>query len=182
MVTLYWFEFTDNLAVSIGGWKRENFQAGDRVVVTQQDYLMLLRLGCVLVWTAELTFKDVESLLVSPEEKAKEAEKASRATQKAQKEAAKKAQALADAQWALDTANATVTAANEKVVKATEAKEAAQKDVETATAENADEARMSWVNKVLEEKSAELENAQKEAESAKTQLETAQKAFDELAK
>lgn len=65
---------------------------------------------------------------------------------------------------------------------AQEAKDAAAKDVETATAEKADEARMSGVNKVLEEKSGELEVAQKEASTAQTALESAQTAFDEASK
>ncbi len=98
MVTLYAFEFADNLAVSIGGGKRQNFAAGDNVVVTQADYLMLLRLGCVLLGTAELSFKDIESFIVSPQEKAKEAQKADKSAQKAAKEAEKKAQKVADAQ------------------------------------------------------------------------------------
>lgn len=98
MITVYAFEFADNLAVSIGGRRRENFEAGDQVVVTQSDYLMLLRLGCVLLGTAELTFKDVEAFIVSPDEKEKEAKKADKAAQKAAKDAEKKAQALKDAE------------------------------------------------------------------------------------
>lgn len=45
MVTLYAFKFTENLTVSIGGKKREDFKKGKKIVVSFSDYLPLLRLG-----------------------------------------------------------------------------------------------------------------------------------------
>lgn len=45
MVTLYAFKFTENLTVSIGGNKREDFKKGQKVIVSFSDYLPLLRLG-----------------------------------------------------------------------------------------------------------------------------------------
>lgn len=45
MVTLYAFKFKENLTVSIGGKKRQDFKKGAKIIVTYSDYLSLLRLG-----------------------------------------------------------------------------------------------------------------------------------------
>jgi len=102
MVTLYAFKFTENLTVSIGGNKREDFKKNQKVIVSFSDYLPLLRLGLEFLWEVTLSFKDVEKLLVSPEDKEAEAKKAAEA-------AAKEAEKAA-AEEALKTANDAVEA------------------------------------------------------------------------
>lgn len=52
-------EFTSNVAVAINGNKRENFEAGDKVIVSRGEYLSLLRLGATLISEKELTYSDV---------------------------------------------------------------------------------------------------------------------------
>jgi len=79
MVTLYAFKFNENLTVSIGGQKRQDFKKGAKIIVTYSDYLPLLRMGLTFLWEAVLTLKDVEKLIVSPEDKEAEDKKAAEA-------------------------------------------------------------------------------------------------------
>jgi hypothetical protein len=71
MVKVYAMEFNSNLAVGINGNKRANFETGDIVVVTRDEYISLLKLGCSLVGEKEVTYDDVKGSLVTPEEKQK---------------------------------------------------------------------------------------------------------------
>lgn len=100
MVQLYALEFNSNLAVPINGRKRQEFKKGDKVLVTRDEYLSLLRLGCTLLGDVEVQYDDVKKNIVTPEERAeikaqeledlksvaqKKAEKAAKDAQKAEK-------------------------------------------------------------------------------------------------
>lgn len=67
MIKLFAMEARSNVAVAINGRKRENFAEGDKVLVTRDEYLTLLRLGFKLVGEAEVSYDDIASLVVSPE-------------------------------------------------------------------------------------------------------------------
>lgn len=99
MVQLYALEFTSNLAVPINGRKRQDFKKGDRVLVTRDEYLSLLRLGCTLIGDVEVSYDDVEENIVTPEErkeaKAQELEDLKSNAQKKAEKAAKEAEAKA---------------------------------------------------------------------------------------
>jgi hypothetical protein len=71
MIKLFAMEATSNIAVAINGRKREDFGEGDKVLVTRDEYLSLLRLGFKFVGEAEVTYKDIAKLVVSPEDVAK---------------------------------------------------------------------------------------------------------------
>lgn len=116
MVTLYAFKFKENLTVSIGGKKREDFKKGHKIVVSFSDYLPLLRLGLEFLWEVTISFKNVEKLLVSPEDKEAEAKKAAEAAAKeAEKAAAEQAKKDAEAKASLATAEETAKTANDAV-------------------------------------------------------------------
>lgn len=59
MLKLYAIEFTSNLSVEIHGEKRKNFKKGDRVVITRDDRLKLLRLGCSALAEKEVEVNDI---------------------------------------------------------------------------------------------------------------------------
>lgn len=71
MIKLFALEATSNLAVAINGGKRENFEEGDKVLVTRDEYLPLLRLGFIFLGEVDVSYSDVSKLVVSPEDIAK---------------------------------------------------------------------------------------------------------------
>lgn len=59
MLKLYAIEFTSNLAVELWGERRKPYKAGDRVLITRDERLMLLRLGCKQLGEKEVNVDDV---------------------------------------------------------------------------------------------------------------------------
>lgn len=59
MVKLFWLEFTQNIKYGIGKGQREVFKSGDRVIVTAEDKIPLLRHGCKLIAEKDVEFDDV---------------------------------------------------------------------------------------------------------------------------
>jgi hypothetical protein len=62
MLKLFAIEFKSNLAVSIDGNKRANFKAGEKVVVSKDDFLTLIRLGCKSVGEHFITYDDFATI------------------------------------------------------------------------------------------------------------------------
>jgi hypothetical protein len=56
---IYAMEFTSNVAVAINWNKRQNFEAGEKVLVARDEYHSLLRLGATLVQEVELSYSDL---------------------------------------------------------------------------------------------------------------------------
>jgi hypothetical protein len=56
---VYALEFTRDVAVSIGGEKRRGYVEGEKVVVSRNDYLPLIRLGCTLIAEQDISYSDV---------------------------------------------------------------------------------------------------------------------------
>lgn len=75
MIKLFAMEATSNIAVAINGRKREDFEEGDKVLVTRDEYLSLLRLGFKFVGEAEVNYSDIAKIVVSPEDAAKARDK-----------------------------------------------------------------------------------------------------------
>lgn len=61
MVKLFWLEFTQNIAYWIGKGPRVHYKTGDRVIVTNEDKIPLLRHGCKLLAEKDVDFDDVFS-------------------------------------------------------------------------------------------------------------------------
>lgn len=103
MIKLFAMECNSNVAVAINGRKRENFEAGAKVLVTRDEYLTLLRLGFKLLGEAEVTYDDIAKLVVSPESKVVETQKAQKASKKAEKAAEKVEEVVETAETAVET-------------------------------------------------------------------------------
>ncbi len=73
MIKLFLVKFNSNLAFGIGGWKRENYKKGDKVVVLKDDMLKLLRLGCDVMDETEVTAK-TKNLFTGKKSEVKEVE------------------------------------------------------------------------------------------------------------
>jgi len=56
---VYGFEIQDKTAFSLSGQKRTAYKKGEKILVSKEDKLMLLRLGHKLVDEKELSYKDV---------------------------------------------------------------------------------------------------------------------------
>lgn len=69
---IYAMEFTSNVAVAINGNKRQNFEAGDKVIVSRSEYLSLLRLGATLISEKKLAYSDVFKKAEKVEKQSKE--------------------------------------------------------------------------------------------------------------
>jgi hypothetical protein len=71
---VYALEFTRSVATSIGGEKRKGYVEGDKVVVSRNDYLPLIRLGCTLIAEQDISYDDVSWATPKKAKKAKKEE------------------------------------------------------------------------------------------------------------
>ena len=56
-------KFESNLAVSIAWAKRENFKKWDKVIVSESEMLMLMRLWCKVLWKFEINYKEHKKIV-----------------------------------------------------------------------------------------------------------------------
>ena len=176
MVTIFAFEFTQQLDVGIWGTRRKTYEEGERVICTREDYLTLHRLGCKEIWKAELSFDDVESFLSAPEVR-------TRPQLSIWKQlSAKEQKALDKAKKVLEDAQAEETEATAKVAELTTAKTSADEALEKAKTENADDATLTPLQKTANDAWKSLEDAQAEETEAKKAVVDAQEALDSLSK
>lgn len=163
-------EATDNVAVAINGNKREDFEAGDKVLVTFGEHLSLLRLGFSFVGEAEVTYSDIESLIVTPEQIA---EKLAKETEALKSQAQKNAEAKAkkDAEE-VEKAEKQKNADEEKAQKEVEARKVAdQKKLDEKAKKDAEEAEALKIQKEKEAEDARLAKEAEDAEKARIQAE-----------
>ena len=58
MVKIALIKFESNIAVSIAWAKRENFKKWDKILVSENEMIMLMRLWCKVLWKFELDYKE----------------------------------------------------------------------------------------------------------------------------
>lgn len=63
MINLNLIEFSSNLWVSINWKKRENYKIWDQILVNNDDLRYLQRLGCKLLASKEIEYKDYKEYL-----------------------------------------------------------------------------------------------------------------------
>ena len=63
MVKFALIKFESNLAVSIAWAKRENFKKWDKIIVSESEMLMLMRLWCKVLWKSEINYKEHKKII-----------------------------------------------------------------------------------------------------------------------
>lgn len=61
MLKIYAMQATKNVAVAFNGNLRENFEKGDKIITTRDEYRILLRLGFELIEEKDIGFDDIFS-------------------------------------------------------------------------------------------------------------------------
>lgn len=59
MLKIYAMQATKNVAVAFNGNLRENFEKGDKIITTRDEYRILLRLGFELIEEKYIGFDDI---------------------------------------------------------------------------------------------------------------------------
>lgn len=59
MLKIYAMQATKNVAVAFNGNLRENFEKGDKIITTRDEYRILLRLGFELIEEKDIGFDDI---------------------------------------------------------------------------------------------------------------------------